>query len=158
MTRRAVRGWCSPDWASSAPPGTPDHGFYTGRGAWLPRDWAEWERYVTETVRRYREIKAKEKDLFDLREPQLNALGYDLQRPHRVVLVEGGRGGIGDVLDVIGQLGQDLPRALRIEIAGGRTQQVLEHLLAQVGHHPPAHPLETIGIDEAGDATHQKDA
>jgi tetratricopeptide (TPR) repeat protein len=29
-------------------------------------------------VSRYREIKAKEKNLFDLREPQLNALGYDL--------------------------------------------------------------------------------
>ena len=43
-----------PDWASSAPPGTPPGGFYTGIGAWVPRDWAEWENYVAETVRRYR--------------------------------------------------------------------------------------------------------
>ena len=43
-----------PTWASSAPPGTPERGFYTGTGAWLPRDWDEWERYVAETVRRHR--------------------------------------------------------------------------------------------------------
>lgn len=43
-----------PDWASSAPPEVKDTAFYTGRSAWLPRDWTEWERYVTETVRRYR--------------------------------------------------------------------------------------------------------
>jgi hypothetical protein len=44
-----------PDWASSAPPGTPQGGFYTGIGAWVPRDWAEWENYVAETVRRYKD-------------------------------------------------------------------------------------------------------
>ena len=43
-----------PDWASSAPPGTKKGGFYTGIGAWLPRDWAEWENYVALTVRRYK--------------------------------------------------------------------------------------------------------
>ncbi|MEW6357628.1 MAG: carbohydrate binding domain-containing protein [Planctomycetota bacterium] len=43
-----------PTWASSAPPGTPERGFYTGTGAWLPRDWAEWEDYVARTVRRYK--------------------------------------------------------------------------------------------------------
>lgn len=44
-----------PTWASSAPESTPDGGFYTGTGAWVPRDWREWETYVAETVRRYRE-------------------------------------------------------------------------------------------------------
>jgi hypothetical protein len=43
-----------PDWASSAPTDFPAGDFYNGRGAWLPRDWTEWERYVGETVRRYR--------------------------------------------------------------------------------------------------------
>ena len=44
-----------PDWASSAPDGTPKGGFYTGIGAWLPRDWTEWENYVARTVSRYRD-------------------------------------------------------------------------------------------------------
>ncbi|MBT3375270.1 MAG: hypothetical protein HN742_32670 [Lentisphaerae bacterium] len=43
-----------PTWASSAPPDTPDYSFYTGTGAWLPRNWGEWELYVRETVRRHR--------------------------------------------------------------------------------------------------------
>ncbi|MBL7043569.1 MAG: hypothetical protein ISR77_33365 [Pirellulaceae bacterium] len=43
-----------PTWASTAPPGTPDFSFYTGTGAWLPRDWGEWETYVTNVVRRYK--------------------------------------------------------------------------------------------------------
>ncbi len=44
-----------PDWASSAPADTPESSsFYKGRGAWPPRDWAEWERYVATVVRRYR--------------------------------------------------------------------------------------------------------
>ena len=43
-----------PTWASTAPPGTKDIGFYTGTGAWVPRDWREWEDYVARTVRRYR--------------------------------------------------------------------------------------------------------
>ena len=45
-----------PTWASSAPEGIPDRGFYTGTGAWLPRDWAEWEAYVARTVRRYKDV------------------------------------------------------------------------------------------------------
>ena len=44
-----------PDWASSAPPGTPKGGFYTGIGAWVPRDWTEWENYVARTVSRYKD-------------------------------------------------------------------------------------------------------
>jgi hypothetical protein len=43
-----------PNWASSAPAGTPDDGFYTGVGAWLPRDWGEWEAYVAATVERHK--------------------------------------------------------------------------------------------------------
>ncbi len=43
-----------PTWASTAPPGTADHSFYTGRGAWLPKDWKDWEEYVARTVRRYK--------------------------------------------------------------------------------------------------------
>ena len=43
-----------PNWASSAPSGTPDVGFYTGIGAWLPKDWSDWEDYVAQTVRRYK--------------------------------------------------------------------------------------------------------
>ncbi len=43
-----------PNWASSAPAGTPDVGFYTGIGAWVPKNWSDWENYVTQTVRRYK--------------------------------------------------------------------------------------------------------
>ncbi|MFH1918936.1 MAG: hypothetical protein ABIP48_03475 [Planctomycetota bacterium] len=43
-----------PNWASSAPAGTPDAGFYTGVGAWVPENWSDWENYVRETVRRYK--------------------------------------------------------------------------------------------------------
>lgn len=43
-----------PNWASSAPPGTPDVGFYTGIGAWVPKNWSDWEDYVAQTVRRYK--------------------------------------------------------------------------------------------------------
>ena len=32
--------------ASAAPPGTPDVGFYTGTGAWLPKSWNDWGEYV----------------------------------------------------------------------------------------------------------------
>lgn len=44
-----------PNWASIAPEGTPLGGFYTGIGAWLPRNWSQWERYVSETVRRHKD-------------------------------------------------------------------------------------------------------
>ena len=43
-----------PTWASTAPAGVPEWDFYTGTGAYLPRDWAEWESYVEQTVVRYR--------------------------------------------------------------------------------------------------------
>ena len=43
-----------PTWASTAPPGTDDSSFYTGRGAWVPKRWKDWEKYVAETVRRYK--------------------------------------------------------------------------------------------------------
>ncbi len=45
-----------PTWASTAPPGTPDQAFYTGTGAYVPREWREWENYVRKTVARYRGI------------------------------------------------------------------------------------------------------
>ena len=44
-----------PTWASAAPPGTPDVGFYTGTGAWLPKSWNDWEEYVAQTVRRHKD-------------------------------------------------------------------------------------------------------
>jgi len=44
-----------PTWASTAPPGTPDRAFYTGTGAWVPKDWQEWEDYVARTVRRHKD-------------------------------------------------------------------------------------------------------
>ncbi len=43
-----------PDWASTAPEDFASKAFYTGKGAWVPRDWGEWENYVTETVRRHK--------------------------------------------------------------------------------------------------------
>ncbi len=42
-----------PRWASTAPEGTPDY-YYTGFAAWLPKDWADWEKYVAETVKHHR--------------------------------------------------------------------------------------------------------
>ncbi len=62
-----------------------------------------------------------------------------------------GRGG-GDVLHIVSELGQDLTGAVAIVIAGGGTHQVLEHLPAQIRHHPPPHPLEEIVIHEPGAA------
>lgn len=44
-----------PTWISSAPPGIGEASFYHGPRAWLPRDWAAWENYVAQTVRRYRQ-------------------------------------------------------------------------------------------------------
>ena len=44
-----------PTWASTAPPGLPEWDFYTGSGAWLPKDWSQWEEYVAQTVRRYKQ-------------------------------------------------------------------------------------------------------
>lgn len=46
-----------PIWASSAPPGTPpDKSFYTGTGAFLPKNWDDWENYVAKVVSHYRGI------------------------------------------------------------------------------------------------------
>lgn len=42
-----------PRWASTAPPEAPDY-YYTGFAAWLPRDWADWETYVAQTVRHHK--------------------------------------------------------------------------------------------------------
>ncbi len=42
-----------PRWASSAPEGTPDY-YYEGMAAWMPKDWADWEKYVAETVKHHR--------------------------------------------------------------------------------------------------------
>ena len=42
-----------PRWASPAPEGTSD-AYYTGWSAWTPKNWADWERYVAETVRHHR--------------------------------------------------------------------------------------------------------
>jgi hypothetical protein len=42
-----------PRWASTAPADAPD-AYYTGFAAWAPRDWAEWEEYVAQTVRHHK--------------------------------------------------------------------------------------------------------
>jgi len=44
-----------PTWASRAPADFPDHAFYTGTGAFMPRDWGEWENYVERTVTRHKD-------------------------------------------------------------------------------------------------------
>ena len=63
----------------------------------------------------------------------------------------------GDVFDVIGELGEDVSRALIVVIARRGAQQVLEHLLAQIRDHTPPDPAQTIVVDEAGDpAKHEE--
>jgi hypothetical protein len=67
----------------------------------------------------------------------------------------GGRGG-GHVLDVVGELGQELAGAVMVVVARRRPQQVVEHLLAQVRDHAPPDPLEAVVVDEAGDTADQE--